>query len=142
MRDFTHWAWLSAIAACAGLFALCALTLYDASAGVVSSGGHSPTKQLRTLYSVTNVTTGAFVTLISSTPAQTNLVELTDTSGQTLLIAWAATCALLSTASNAIIIPSRATGDVAFYIPPLACLGIIALSGTASAGELDLTLLN
>lgn len=80
-------------------------------------------------YASTNVTTSAYVTLVSSTPA-TSKLEITDTSGQLLKFAIGAagseidicTCAV----SGTVIVP--------FYIPEGQRLSIKAVNATANTG--------
>lgn len=103
-------------------------------------------KSIRNVYSTSNVTTSAYRTLIAATASPISHMNLGDSSTQALAISWAATCgALANTANSVFIWPSTANYesvmDVDFAIPTGMCVGIEALSGTASSGELDVNFL-
>ncbi len=101
--------------------------------------GIYPWKTSRTDYSVTTVLTSAFTTLVTSTSIQTNSLELADSGGQAMVIAWAPTCATLSATSNAVLIPPNSSGALPLYIPPTMCVGVEAVASSPSTGELDIT---
>lgn len=112
----------------------------EAHAAAGSAGfGIYPFKTSRTDYSGTTVGTSAFVTLVTSTDVQTTEIELADTGGQTMVVAWAASCATLSASANAILIAPNVSGSRPVYIPPATCVGVKAVSAQPSTGELDIT---
>ncbi len=132
------WLWLAALFV---LLGVATVFLPEAHAGV-SNIGHASIGRVRRVYSGANITTGSYVTLFSTTAAQANQIEISDSSGATMMLAYAGTCATLASTANAVIIPPNSSGNLDFYIPSGACVGMIALSGTASTGELNITLLN
>jgi hypothetical protein len=105
------------------------------------AAGRTSITTTRNVYSSTNVTTSAYVTLIASTTSPTTKLNVFDSSGQTLYLSYAATCGALSSTVNTIIIPPGGMGDMDWAIPSGQCLGIIAISANATAGEFDATFL-
>ncbi len=132
--------WLLSLLALLGLAAFLGASPF-AHAGL-SNIGHASIGRVRRVYSGANITAGSYVTIFSASAAQTNQIEISDSSGQTMMLAYAPTCASLASTANAVIIPANASGSLDFYIPSNACVGMIALSATASTGELNITLLN
>lgn len=89
-------------------------------------------------YSSVNLTTGAFVTIISSTTSFINEIDIFDISGSDYYIAYAASCGALSNGTNAITI-SAGGGGKDFQIPPSMCVGFEAKTATISAGTVNMT---
>ena len=87
----------------------------------------------RLLYSVTNVTTSAYVQLVASAPYTCNRVVIFDSSGQTLFLGIGSSGSEIAK----IIIPPGGI-DVPISINAGDRLALKALSGTANAGEVDL----
>lgn len=98
----------------------------------------NPVGQFRNVYSSTNVTTGAWVTLFSSIPYPVSTIEIFDSSGQTLEIGIGAAG---SEIVQLIVLPGG-NGPIRYNAPTGARLSIKALSGTANTGELDVNLYN
>lgn len=93
-----------------------------------------PQQNVRNVYSVTPVTTSAFVTLVSLSLATINWAYIFDSSGQTLgLYIGPVGSEVLQT-----IIPPGG-GTLPFGCPQATRISIKAISATASAGELDIT---
>lgn len=89
-------------------------------------------------YSSANVTTGAWVQLIAATPSAAFGLYLFDSSGQTLELGVGAAAA----ESRVLIIPPGGLdGFIPLAIASGARVSVRAISATASAGEIDLTLL-
>jgi hypothetical protein len=105
-----------------------------------ASSGRGTVTNVRNVYSTTPVTTSTFVTLISSTSATTNSIYTFDSSGQTLRLNYAATCGALAAGTNELYITPGGNASQPWTIPASQCVGIQAISTTASGGELDLTL--
>lgn len=101
-----------------------------------TANGSVPLQFVRNVYSSTNVTTGAYVQLIASTSGVANVAEIFDSSGQTLAIAFGA---IGSEVQKFIVYPGG-NGRMTLAIPAATRVSIIALSATASAGEIDLNL--
>jgi hypothetical protein len=97
------------------------------------SGRTKANAPVRNVYSSTNVTTGAYVQLVASTSAATNLVEVFDSSGQTMALAVGASS---SEVQQFYIFPGG-NGQVPLNIPSGSRVSIIAISATASVGEID-----
>lgn len=92
--------------------------------------------QIRLVYSVTNVTTSAYVTLSASLPIDISHLEIFDSSGQTMQIGVGASG---SEQAKRIIFPGG-QGMIPLSLRAGQRLAIKALSGTASSGEIDLNL--
>lgn len=90
----------------------------------------------RNVYSVTNVTSGAWVELIASTPAEIQAITLFDSSGRTLELGLGAAA---SETRLMIVPPGGIDGIIPILIPVGSRLSIRAISATASAGEIDIT---
>lgn len=89
---------------------------------------------IRNVYSSTNVTTAAYVQLVASTSASINLLDIFDSSGQTLVIGVGASG---SEVPQFNIYPGG-NGSIPLAIPSGSRIAIKAISGTASTGELDI----
>jgi len=89
---------------------------------------------VRNVYSSTNVTTAAWVQLVSAMPQSASEIEVFDSSGQTLKIGFGASG---SEVTQFQIIPGG-NGKVPIRVPSGARVSIRSISGTASTGELDI----
>ncbi len=98
--------------------------------------GNTPLQFVRNDYSITNVTTGAYVQLIASTSGTTNVIEIFDSSGQTLKIAFGAA----GFEVDQFIVFPGGNGRITCKIASGTRVSIKALSGTASTGEIDINL--
>lgn len=108
---------------------------------IQASFGRAEVKTFTQSYSSSNLATGAFTTIITSTASNINLVDIFDTSGSDYYIAYAATCGALSNATNAIIV-SAGGGGKGFYIPSGNCVGFEAKTAAISAGSVNMTFYN
>jgi hypothetical protein len=86
----------------------------------------------------TNLSTSAFTTIITSTAATINEIDIWDNSGLDYYLAYASTCGALSTASNAIII-SPGGGGKDFQIPSGNCVGFEAKTSNITSGYVNMT---
>lgn len=107
--------------------------------GALNIAGKTYSDSVRKDYSSGSVTTGAWVQLIASTAAACTALSLFDSSGQTLELG---TGAPASETRKLIIPPGGIDGWTPLAIPAATRLSVRAISGTASVGELDITLLN
>jgi len=89
-------------------------------------------------YSSANLSTSSFTTIISSTSAAINEIDIFDSSGSDYYLAYAATCGALSTSSNAIIV-SAGGGGKDFMIPSGNCLGFQAKTANITTGSVNMT---
>lgn len=96
--------------------------------------GKRAVTQVRTVYSSTNVTTGAWVQLVASLSSYVSELEIFDSSGQTLKIGVGGAG---SEVTKLIILPGG-NGRVSLNIPSGSRVSIRAISGTANAGEGDI----
>lgn len=87
-------------------------------------------------YTATNVTTAAYVQLIASTTSTTNLVEVFDSSGQTMILAVGGSG---SEVDQFFIFPGG-NGDVPLAIPAGSRISIKAKTATANVGYIALNL--
>ncbi len=111
------------------------------SANAFAVGG-APIKFVRNVYGTTNVITTAYTTLVASISSPIANALIVDSSTRAIVLSFASTCAALSQSVNSILIPPGGfTSFIPLDIPMGNCIGIEALSGSATAGELDLTLL-
>ena len=94
---------------------------------------HAPTVNV---YSSTNVTSSAYVELISSTSGDVNLLEIFDSSGVALYLA---TGAAASEVDQLIIYPGG-NGAVSLHIPSGTRISLKAVSTSATAGTLYVNL--
>jgi uncharacterized protein YcgI (DUF1989 family) len=90
---------------------------------------------VRTVYSVTPVTTAAYVELVASTAYVVNHISVFDSSGQVLKLATGPVGAEV----DAILIPPGGA-DLPFKVSAGTRLSIKAVSGNATSGEQDLNL--
>lgn len=88
---------------------------------------------VRNVYSTTNVTTAAWVELIASTPNNLTQMYIFDSSGKTLMLGEGAS----GFETNLMLIVPGGNGHVLQNISAGKRISIKAVSGTASAGELD-----
>lgn len=96
--------------------------------------GRTVIATVRNDYGSTPVTTGAWVQLIASTASIINMIELFDSSGQTLELGLGAP----ASESRLILVFPGGNGQVPVTIPSGSRLSVRAVSATANAGELDL----
>jgi hypothetical protein len=110
---------------------------------IVSNGGAGRTSVTNTVnnYASVNVTTSAYVTLISSTAQNINQVNIFDSSGRTLYLSYAATCGALASSSNTILIVPGGSGLITWLIPSGNCVGIEAQDANATSGVSNITYL-
>lgn len=106
------------------------------SALATTIGGKATVNLARNDYSTTSVTTAAYVQLIASTSAIANLLEIFDSSGQTLVLAIGAAAAEV----DKFYINPGGNGQVPLNIPAGSRVSIKAVTATASAGYINLTL--
>lgn len=108
--------------------------------GTVSTSptGYAFADSARNDYTGVNVTVGAWVQLIASTAAAAKGFCLFDSSGQTLELGVGAAA---SESRKFIIQPGGPSGFIPLAIASGSRVSIRAISGTANAGEIDLTLL-
>lgn len=105
----------------------------SASRGLyVSQLSRNAVGKARNDYSSVNVTTGAYVQLISSTAGNINEIEIFDSSGQTLVLALGGS----GSEVDQIYIFPGGNGRVPLRIPIATRVSIKAVSATASAGEI------
>lgn len=102
------------------------------------SQGYSYKDSARKDYSGGSVTTGAWVQLIASTAALAQAITLFDSSGQTMELGIGAAA---SESRILIIPPGGLSGTIPLAIAAGSRLSLRAISGTANAGEIDMTLL-
>lgn len=123
------------------LYTLIVLALVSLAPVKASAVGASPVKMFRNLYATTNVTTAAYLTVLSyPSGGPISRINNIDTSTRVMVLSYASRCNLLSFPANSVILPAGGIGSVPLDIPANQCIGITGLSGTASSGELDLTL--
>lgn len=89
---------------------------------------------VRNAYASTNVTTSAWVELVSSMPVTTSVMEIFDSSGQTLKIGFGASG---SEITQLYVFPGG-NGTIPVEVPVDTRVSIRAVTGTASSGELDI----
>lgn len=122
------------------------VSLQDGSANAITSSalgslrgihtrpiGRTAADKARNDYTSVNVTTSAYVTLDASLAAEAHEVEIFDSSGQTLVLA---TGAAASEVDQVYILPGG-NGRIPLRIAAGTRTSIKAVSGTASAGEID-----
>jgi hypothetical protein len=97
------------------------------------SFGRNAVTQARNVYSSTNVTTSAWVQLVSSLPGQVNEIYIFDSSGQTMELGVGAS----GFEVVQLLISPGGIGTQSLLIPSGSRVAIKAISGTASAGEID-----
>jgi hypothetical protein len=84
-------------------------------------------------YTVTSVTTAAYVQLVASMPAAVKEVEIFDSSGQTLVLAIGGA----GSEVNKVYVFPGGNGRIPLQIASTARLSIKAVSGTANSGEIS-----
>lgn len=104
---------------------------------VVDRIGSASGQLVRNDYSSVNVTTAAYTQLIASTTNETNHLFIFDSSGQTLFLAVGAAA---SEVNKYYIVPGG-NGLIDLNIPASSRVSIKAVSASATAGELSITLL-
>lgn len=102
----------------------------------VTQSGLSSVGIARSDYSTTSVTTSAYVELIASTSAASSQLEIFDSSGQTLVLAFGGA----GSEVDKIYITPGGNGIVPLTIPSGTRLSIKAVSATASEGEITINL--
>jgi hypothetical protein len=100
-------------------------------------GGMSAFKVIRLVYSSTNVTTSAWVSLTNNLSMSARCISVFDSSGQTMVLGLGQSGSQV--AQNWYIFPGGIT-SVPFVSAIGANLWIEAVSGTASSGEIDINL--
>lgn len=88
-------------------------------------------------YSSVNVTTGAYVQLVASTTSATNLLQVFDSSGQTIILAVGAAA---SEVDQCFIFPGG-QGDIPLAIPAGSRVSIKAQTATANSGYIAINFL-
>lgn len=104
---------------------------------VKAAGKSSSNAPVRLDYTSTSVTTAAFTQLVASTTSATSEIEIFDSSGQTMALAFGAAA---SEVVQINIFPGG-QGRVVLSIPAGTRVSIKALSATASVGEIDINFL-
>ena len=102
----------------------------------VTAAGKLSVGLARNDYSITPVTTAAYVQLVASTAAITNLLEIFDSSGQTLVLAIGAAAAEV----DKFYINPGGNGQVPLAIPAGSRISIKAVTANATAGYINLNL--
>jgi hypothetical protein len=92
-------------------------------------------------YATTNVTTSAYVTLVTLTASSITELNIFDSSGQTLYLSYATTCGGLVNTANTILVVPGGTGFIDWAIPSGVCIGIEAQSANATSGVFNATML-
>jgi len=87
---------------------------------------------VRNDYSVVNVTTGAFVTLVADTGAIiTRKIQIFDSSGETMELS-------LDAVNRKLIVTPGGNGDIDVLFPVNSTVSIRAVSADATVGEIDI----
>lgn len=120
----------------AGAASLAVVLASDQAA--LPSSSRTPVTFVRNDYSSTAVTTGAYVQLIASTPSIATQMEIFDSSGQTLKIAFGAPG---SEVDQFLVFPGG-NGLKDVKVPASTRVSIRAVSASATSGEIDLNLSN
>ena len=102
----------------------------------ITTGGKSKVNLVRNDYSSVNVTTAAYVQLIASTASTSNMLEIFDSSGQTLVLALGAAASEV----DQFYINPGGNGQVPFLIPAGSRVSIKAITATANSGYINLNL--
>jgi len=110
----------------------------DANTIRVAPVSHGVVTTSRNNYASTPVTTGAWVQLIASTASAVNMMEIFDSSGQTMEIG---TGAAASETRLVIVFPGG-NGQIPVNIPAGTRVSVRAVSASASVGELDINFYN
>lgn len=97
---------------------------------------HSPIDFERHDYSAVNVTTAAYEELIAATPSDAKIMEIFDSSGQTLVIAFGAAAAEV----DQFLVYPGGNGALKIDVPSGTRISIKAVSANATIGEICLNL--
>jgi hypothetical protein len=106
----------------------------SSSVTVTSYAGKVPFLSFRKDYSVTPVTTGSYSQLVASTSVASSSIEIFDSSGQPLYLAFGGS----GSEVNKVLDYPGGNGLIPLLIPAGTRLSIIAVTATASSGELDI----
>jgi len=96
--------------------------------------GRNTFANFRNVNSTTNITTSAFVTAVTSTSKQINTFDYYDTSGQEMLVCYAATCGALASGQTCKYLPGYGSGNTDWNVPSGQCIGVEAVSANATVG--------
>ena len=99
-----------------------------------AEAGRTAVTFIRNDYTSTSVTTAAYVQLVASTGSAVNKIEIFDSSGETLKIAFGAAA---SEVDQFLVFPGG-QGAININIPASTRVSIKAVSNTASVGEIDI----
>lgn len=103
----------------------------------VVPGAFASVAFVRNAYASVNVTSAAYVQLVASTAAAYQQVQIFDSSGQTLKLAFGGA----GVEVDKLIIPPGGTNPISITIPSGTRVSIKAISATASVGEIDIQFL-
>lgn len=104
------------------------------SVTIPSPQGKQSIALIRNDYSITPVTTAAYVQLLASTTDTINQIQIFDSSGQTLYLAVGPAASEV----NQIFIFPGGNGTVDLLIPSGSRISVKAITATANVGELDI----
>lgn len=90
---------------------------------------------IRNAYASVNVTTGLAVQLVASMPYNTKSISVFDSSAQTMQLQ------IISGGRTDLVLIPPGGGDIPLKIPQGSVVSIIAISGNATTGELDINFL-
>lgn len=113
-----------------------AVTIASVGAITVSSYGKVPITKVRNDYSSSPVSTVAYTHIINSVPATATEIEIFDSSGQTLVVAFGAPGLEVD---QLYLIPGG-NGQIPLLVPAGTNVSVKAVSANATAGELDVNL--
>ena len=99
-----------------------------------SSAGRVPLAHVRNNYASVSVTTAAYVQLVASTSGIVNEIEIFDSSGQTLVLAFGAAASEV----DKVYITPGGNGRIPLLIPASTRVSIKAVSANATVGEIDI----
>lgn len=97
-----------------------------------------PVTQVRNAYATTPVTTSAWVQILAATPLDTSAIQSFDSSGQTLQLGVIPSGSTQATPTVYALLFPGGNGTQNLKIPGGASIWVKAVSGNATAGELDL----
>lgn len=123
------------------LFLALAMLAFPFTSSAAPPAAYTAAAQARLAYASTNVTTAAYVQVLSTvgTTTSPSAVEIFDSSGQTMQLAW--TLDGGSTHTVFALVYPGGNGLLPISIPTGSRVDVKAVSGTASSGELDLNFL-
>jgi hypothetical protein len=104
----------------------------DQSSLPVSFSGRAKVNLIRNDYSLTNVTTGAYVQLVASTAATINLLDVFDSSGNTMVLAVGGA----GSEVDQFYISPGGNGRIELSIPSGSRISVKAVSANSTVGEL------